>query len=83
MIDKFFQITTQILHRYLTIRAIILTQKGHIRYIHIHVLYRYNKTVKVCLFRDTGNDHSAMYGNKPGLGGVETSYIPHNHTLTV
>ena len=22
-------------------------------------------------------------GNKPGLGAMETAYIPHNHTLTV
>ena len=22
-------------------------------------------------------------GNKPGLGVMETAYIPHNHTLTV
>ena len=25
----------------------------------------------------------AASGNKPGLGAMETAYIPHNHTLTV
>ena len=58
----------------------------------MHVLYRYNKTVKVWLFRDTGSIHypSPMFislgcasENKPGLGAMETAYIPHNHILTV
>ena len=58
----------------------------------INVLYRYNKTVKVWLFRDTGSIHypspkfislASASGNKPGLGVMETAYIPHNHTLTV
>ena len=26
---------------------------------------------------------AAPTGNKPGLGAMETAYIPHNHTLTV
>ena len=54
----------------------------------------YNKTVKVWLFRDTGSIHypSPMFislgcvsGNKPGLGAMETAYIPrpHYHTLSV
>ena len=52
----------------------------------------YNKTVKIWLFQDTGNIHypSPMFislgcasGHKPGLWALETSYIPHNHTLTV
>ena len=55
-------------------------------------MYRYNKTVKVWLFRDTGSIHhpspkfisfACASGNKPGLGAMETAYIPHNHTLTV
>ena len=58
----------------------------------INVLYRYNKTVKVWLFRDTGSIHSFLprfislgyaSGNKPGLGIMETAYIPHNYTLTL
>ena len=58
----------------------------------MNVLYRYNKTVKLWLFRDTGSIHypSPMFislgcasGNKPGLGAMETAYIPHSHTLTV
>ena len=58
----------------------------------INVLYRYNKTVKVWLFRDTGSIHypspkfislGSASGNKPGLGVMEIAYIPHNHTLTV
>ena len=45
----------------------------------------------VWLFRDTGSIHypshifislGCVAGNKPGLGAVETAYIPHNHTLT-
>ena len=55
-------------------------------------MYRYNKTVKVWLFRDSGSIHypspkfislGSASGNKPGLGAMETAYIPHNHTLTV
>ena len=55
-------------------------------------MYRYNKTVKVWLFRDTGSIQypSPMFislgyasGNKPELGAMETAYIPHNHTLTI
>ena len=55
-------------------------------------MYRYNKTAKVWLFRDTGSSHFPLpmftsidcaSGNKPGLGVMETAYIPHNHTLTV
>ena len=47
---------------------------------------------KVWLFRDKGSIHypSPMFislacasGNKPGLGAIETAYIPHKHTLTV
>ena len=50
------------------------------------------KKVKVWLFRDTGSIHypSPMFislgcasGNKPGLGAMETAYIPHSHTLAV
>ena len=57
-----------------------------------NVLYRYNKTVKVWVFRDTGSLNCPLpmfislgcaSGNKPGLGAMSTSYIPHNHTLTV
>ena len=57
----------------------------------INVLYRYNKTVKLWLIQDAGSIHypSLMFislgcasGNKPGLGAMETVYIPHNHTLT-
>ena len=25
----------------------------------------------------------SLFKNKPGLGAMETAYIPHNHTLTV
>ena len=51
--------------------------------------------VEVWLFRDTDSTDSIHYpspmfislgcasGNKPGLGAMETAYIPHNHTLTV
>ena len=55
-------------------------------------MYRYNETVKVWLFWDTGSDHFPLpmfislgcaSGNKPGLGVMETLCIPHNHTLTV
>ena len=55
-------------------------------------MYRYNKTVKVWLFRDTGSIHypwlmfislGCAFGNKPGLRAMETAYTPHNHTLTV
>ena len=58
----------------------------------MNVLYRNNKTVKVWLFRDTVSIHypspkfislGFAFGNKPGLGAMETAYIPHNHTLTV
>ena len=80
------------------------TQQVHIRDSHgheklnkckwtdINVLYRYNKTVKVWLFRDMGTIHSPLprfislgcfAGNKPGLGVMETAYSPHNHTWTV
>ena len=50
------------------------------------------KTVKVWLFRDTGSIHypspmsislGCASGYKPGLGAMETAYIPQNHTLTV
>ena len=48
------------------------------------VLCRYNKTVKVWLFRDAGSIHyPCASGNKHGLGAMETAYIPHNHILTV
>ena len=62
------------------------------RYTGINILYRYNKTIKVWLFQDTGSFHCPLTmfislgcasGNKPGLGTMETAYIPHNHTLTV
>ena len=58
----------------------------------INVLYRYNKTVKVWLFRDTDSFHCPLFmyislrcasGNNPGLGSMEIAYIPSNHTLTV
>ena len=39
----------------------------------MNVMYRYNKTVKVWLFRDTG----CASGNKPGLGATETANIPY------
>ena len=46
----------------------------------------------IWLFRDTGSIHypspkfislGSASGNKPGLGAMETGYIPQNHTLTV
>ena len=46
----------------------------------LHVKYGYfgiqavSITPRQCLFPS---------GNKPGLGAMETAYIPHNHTLTV
>ena len=56
------------------------------------LLYQYNKTVKVWLFRDTGSIHypspmfislSCASENKPGLGAMETAYTPCKHSLTV
>ena len=50
------------------------------------------KQLKYGYFRDTGSIHypspkfislGCASGNKPGLGAMETAYIPHNHTLTV
>ena len=44
------------------------------------------------VMRDIGSFHCSeprfislgcASGNKPGLGAMETAYIPHNHTLTV
>ena len=50
------------------------------------------KQLKYGLIRDTGSIHYPLpkfislgfaSGNKPGLGAMETDYIPHNHTLTI
>ena len=58
----------------------------------MHCIGTINRTVKVWLFWDTGSIHypspkfislGCATGNKPWLGAIETSYIPHNHTLTV
>ena len=55
-------------------------------------MYRYNKTVKVWLFRDTCSFHCPLpmfvslgcaSGNKHELGALETAYITHIYTLTV
>ena len=93
-LDKYQQVTNH---------GIILTQQRHIRnYVHtraqqvqttgIRVFYRYNKTVKVWLFRGTGNNYSLLpmfisldcaSRNKPWLRAIGTPYISHNHTLTV
>ena len=62
---------------------------------HPNIRYRYNKTVWVCLFQDTGSDHHPLLRltrislafaskiNSINFWSMETSYIPHNHTSIV
>ena len=81
-----------ILTQQLTLEIHMVIKKLKCKWTDTNVLYLYNKTVEIWLFRNTGSNHYPLpmfislgctSGNKPGLGVMETAYIPHNYALSV